>query len=189
MLAVQIVLPTFALTDLRAKLHAVIDGTGGEAQTPVERQLYYRKITAILLQAVASAAYGFWEYLEHEEAQLGFDEWVQEVEAAMAFVDEENVAGVDEVDESARFEVDQQFVAVSMMFLIRGGIADLRDWSPEDDDVWTREAFTSLLGIVERLNPEGVFADAFYVVPGNEEDGLTEWDLAEEGWEHLEMLH
>lgn len=188
MLAVQLVIPVFALPDLRAKLHRVIEGTSGAEQTPAERSLYYRKVTAILRQALPMSTYGFWEYLEHEEAEIGFREWVTEIEAAMAFVDEETVDGVDEVAEGARFDVDQELVAVSMIFHLRGALETLRDWSPEDDDSWTREAFATLLGEIERFDATGVLADAFYVVPGNDDDGLTEWDLAEEGWEHLEML-
>lgn len=188
MLAVQLVVPVYALPDLRAKLHRVIDGTGGAMQTPQERSLYYRKVTAILRQALPMANYGFWEYLEHEEAAVGFQEWVTEIEAAMAFVDEETVDGVDEVGEGERFDVDQELVAVSMIFHVRGPIEAVRGWRAQDDDSWTREAYGTLFGEIERFDGHGVLADAFYLVPGNDDDGLTEWDLAEEGWEHLEMM-
>ena len=67
MLAVQVVVPVYALTDFRAKLHNVIEGTHHEVHGPDEKRVYYRKIVTVLEQALAHFEGGRQQALVHVE--------------------------------------------------------------------------------------------------------------------------
>jgi hypothetical protein len=57
-----------------------------------------------------------------------------------------------------------------------------------DDAAFLKETFVSLVQGLTMLDPNAIQADAAYVVPGNEADGLSEDDLLSPGWEYLRML-
>ena len=57
-----------------------------------------------------------------------------------------------------------------------------------EDDYYLKETFIALIKGLTRIDPRLIQADAAYVVPGNEEDGLSEDDLYGPGWEHLHVL-
>ena len=185
LVALQVVVQEFAVPDLRAKLHAVIDGPDSLA-SPDEKRLFYRKIAAILGRTVPFLEYGYWEYTTRaKDAREGFEQWVSEIEAGMATVDEETVS---DADEAERIDVEKRYIAVSMIFLVTHPVHALEEMDAEDDASWTRDAFKRLLEETTRLDFNTMLADAVFLVPGSDEDGLTDFDLADEGWGHLEYL-
>lgn len=185
LVALQVVVQEFAVTDLRAKLHAVIDGADA-VSTPDQKRLFYRKITAILGQTVPFLEYGYWEYTtKAKEAREGFSQWVAEIESGMATLAEETV---DAAEDAERLDVEKRYVAVSLIFLITHPVTALEELDANDDESWTRDAFKRLLEETTRLDFETMLADAVFLVPGSDQDGLTDFDLADEGWEHLEYL-
>ncbi|MFT4703636.1 MAG: hypothetical protein ACI81R_001328 [Bradymonadia bacterium] len=186
MLAVQVVVPVYALTDFRAKLHNVIEGTHHEVHGPDEKRVYYRKIVAVLEQALAHYEYGYWEYLEDDAAADGFHEWVTEIENELA-LDEEGTG--DEADDTFRLDADKRFIAVTVILLVHGPMPNVAELDPEDEDNWTRHAMAERLRDLNRVDFAGLLADAVYLVPGNDQDGFSDMDLADEGWAHLVMLH
>jgi len=55
--------------------------------------------------------------------------------------------------------------------------------------VWlTRQTFARLISIFPRLNFSSVQADAVYLVPGSDRDGLSAEDLVSEDYHHLQPL-
>jgi len=38
------------------------------------------------------------------------------------------------------------------------------------------------------INPEAIMADGVFIIPGNNEDGLSETDLLTGGWSYLRVL-
>ncbi|HEY0715402.1 MAG TPA: hypothetical protein VGF45_22160, partial [Polyangia bacterium] len=102
---------------------------------------------------------------------------------------EEMGAGADEVN---RLSADKSYVIVTMLFLVeRGSNSDLtlgeRCDLPEND-YFTRQTFAQLIASVPMLNFANVQADAVYLVPGNDRDGLSDEDLHGGGYEYLKPL-
>jgi hypothetical protein len=57
-----------------------------------------------------------------------------------------------------------------------------------ESDWFTRQTFAHLIATIPMLNFANVQADAVYIVPGNDTDGLSDDDLHGEGYEYLKPL-
>ena len=57
-----------------------------------------------------------------------------------------------------------------------------------EDAAFLKDTFTALVQGLTTIDPRTIQADATYVVPGNEDDGLSEEDLLDPGWNHLRIL-
>ncbi len=186
--ALQVVVHEYALPGLRSQLHTLIDDPyrrPGE-ETAEQRRTFYKRIVGLLSQCEPFFEYGFWEYVTDREAAVaGFDEWVHDIDAAIATEDTE--IG-DEVDDARRISADKRYVALTLLFLMGHANPVASEYDPEDDEAWTRAAFYELLQSVNRIDFELLHSDAIYLVPGSDEDGLDELDLADESWSHLEVL-
>jgi hypothetical protein len=83
-------------------------------------------------------------------------------------------------------------VLVTVLFLLeRGSNSDLtlgeRCDLPEAD-YFTRATFAQLVATIPALNFANVQADAVYLSPGNDRDGLSDDDLRGPGYEYLRPL-
>jgi hypothetical protein len=108
---------------------------------------------------------------------------VSEIEASIATEDEELGATVDGMN---RMEVKRQYVVVTVLFLLDSAYAPAE--VENEDDFFKRPTFHNLVANLSAINPHSIRADATYVVPGNPEDGLSDDDLATEGWAYLRPL-
>jgi hypothetical protein len=57
-----------------------------------------------------------------------------------------------------------------------------------ESDYFTRGTFAQLIAAIPTLNFANVQADAVYLSPGNDTDGLSDDDLRGEGYEYLKPL-
>lgn len=188
MLAVQIVMHEYALPGLRQQLYTLVEDpySGAQEQTPETRKAFYKRIVGLISQCEPFFEYGLWEYVDDKEAAIdGFHEWVTEIEAELATEDTETG---EEVDDMHRLSAEKTYVAVTFVFLLGHAVPLAEELDPEDGDSWTRQTFYHLINTFATFDYERLQADAVYIVPGTDEDGLSEMDLIDEGWSHLEIL-
>jgi len=184
--AVQIVIHADGIDDLRKKLHQMIDGPAEES--PAEKRRYYKGLTSLLKEAEPFYEYASWSYQDDERYALDeFHEWVTEIEANMAT---EPMETGDDVDGMTRLDKDKRYIVVSLIFLLGRPHPWHDELDDEDENSYNRPRIGELVDSINLLDFEhGVDADANYLVPGSDQDGFSWSDLADEGWEHLRILH
>ncbi len=171
---------------LRQKLHDVIE-SGTSIETPAEKNAYYKRIASILLEDVPFLEYGFWDLItKRGEAESEFNRWVTEIQATMATEEEE--LGED-IDEMYRLSADKTYVVVTLLFLLENTerldpFFD-RVNEVEEDAYFTKAGFTDLFQSLPYLDFDFAHGDASFIMPGNEQDGISWEDLKGEGWEYL----
>ena len=169
---------------MRARFAKVIDESRGD-ESASDKRRFIKRFVALLEESELFWAHGFWEYYDQaEEAMEEFNTWVDEVENSLATEEEELD---DEVDDIRRTSNRKDYVVVTLAFLLDEAY-EAAEAVESDDDAYLKETFTSLVQGLARIDPRTIQADAAYVVPGNEEDGLSEDDLYGPGWEYLRML-
>jgi hypothetical protein len=185
---VQVAVKAFFKDNLRARLHEVV--ARGEAEQSLhEKRSYWKSIAAVLNEAMPVFEYGHWDLIRGDNAEEEFETWCSEIEGSIATESEEMGAAPDEVN---RLSAEQSYVLVTCIFLLeRDSNSDLmlgeRCDLPESE--WsTRATFAHLIASIPMLNFANVQADAVYLAPGNDTDGLSQDDLTGEGYEYLKPL-
>lgn len=185
---VQVAVKAFFKDDFRTRLHEAIAG-GAVEQSINDKREFWKRVTAVLNDAMPVFEYGHWDLIRGGNAESEFETWCSEIEGAAATVKEEMGTAV---DETTRSSSDKTYVLVTVLFLLEQG-------SPSDEtlgercdlpeNTWfTRATFARLIASIPLLNFVDVQADAAYVVPGNDTDGFSEDDLRGEGYEYLKPL-
>jgi len=180
---VQVAFKNFHRDPLRAKLHDLIAREGGTRQSIADKQRFWKKFVGLLSEAMPVFEYGDWELIRGGRSEGEFNEWAQEIEASLA-TEPEEVAP--QRDEASRLAVSAPYILVTMMVLVdKGSNADetVGEWCDIPEPVWlTRQTFGRLISIFPRLNFANVQADAVYLVPGHDRDGLSAEDLVSEDY-------
>lgn len=181
----QIAIKCFGEDMLRAKFARVLEESHESGEGLQEKRRFIRRFVALLEESELFWTYGHWDYNDRaDEAAEEFRAWVDEIEGALATEEEE----IDEeIDNIRRTSSRKDFVVATLVFLLDEPYTPAEAIAREDD-YYLKETFLSLVRGLSRLDPRVIQADAAYVVPGNEEDGVSEDDLYGPGWEHLHML-
>ncbi len=183
--ALQLALEVGAGSDLRDRLHGVIDAPVTGAETPADKRRFYKRLTSIVHEAEPYYELGFFQYeTDAEAAREAFGTWVREIEASVATEDDE--VGED-VDGYHRLSSESTYVVVSMLFLMHAK-HPLHGAETDEDELYSRPGMGKLVDSVNRLDFEALEADAAFVIPGSAQDGLSHMDLMDEGWGYLKML-
>ena len=181
----QIAIKCFGEDTLRSRFARVLEESRTGAEDPGEKRRFIKRFTALLEESELFWAYGYWDYYDNaHEASEEFDTWVSEIEGSLATVEEELD---DEIDNLRRTSNRKDYVVVTLAFLLDEAYGPAEEVESEDD-AYLKETFASLVQGLTRIDPGTIQADAAYVVPGNEDDGLSEDDLYGPGWEYLRML-
>lgn len=184
--AVQVVINAYGEEGLREKLHELIDEAHDIDETPIEKKRFYKRLSSVLLGAEPYFEHASFEYEDHEKyADESFTEWVSELEANIA-TEEEEVG--DEVDGYHRLSSENRYVVFTMVFLLTAPHPFADKYDGENEDDYTRRNLGELIDSVNYLDFEDVESDAVFLMPGNNRDGFSWADLADEGWEHLKMV-
>jgi hypothetical protein len=184
----QVVLKTYPGDEIRSRLHRLIADAPADASITDKRALY-KNVSAVLNEAMPSFERGFWDLIRGRDAERQFDTWCSEIEGSIATESEEIAAATDEVH---RISNEKQFVIVSLLFLLEEGSSSdetigTRADLPESQ-YFTRQTFGDLLSAIPAMSFASVKADAVYLIPGTDQDGLSSLDLADEGYSYLKLL-
>ncbi len=181
----QMAIKCFGEDTLRAKFARVLEESHQSGEGLQEKRRFIKRFVALIEESELFWTYGYWDYYDRaDEATEEFRTWVDEIESALATEEEE----IDEeIDDIQRTSNRKDFVVVTLIFLLDEPYAPAEAITREDDH-YLKETFVSLVNGLSRIDPRLIQADAAYVVPGNEEDGLSDDDLFGPGWEHLQML-
>jgi hypothetical protein len=185
---VQIAIKAFHKDPLRRQLHAAIAESQGE-QTLNQKRQFWKRVCALLNEAMPVFEYGFWDLIRGGKAEAEFETWCSEIEGGIATEKEELGAAADEVN---RLSADKTYVLVTLLFLVEAGSNSdqtLGERCDLPESEWhTRATLARLVATPPLLNFANVQADAVYLSPGNEEDGLSSDDLLGGGYEYLKPL-
>jgi len=187
---IQVAFKNFHRDPLRRTLHELIAGSGGDArQSPLEKQGFWKRFSARITEAMPVFEYGDWDLIRGGNAEETFNQWVSEIEGSLATEPEEVGAAA---DEAVHLGSAPSYVLATMMALVdKGSNADetLGEWCDIPESQWlTRQTFARLVSVFPRLNFAYVQADAVYLVPGNDKDGLSAEDLVSADYHHLQPL-
>ncbi len=181
----QIAIKCFGEDTLRARFARVLEEARIADEDVHEKRRFIRRFVALLEESELFWAYGYWEYVdEAEEAKEEFNTWIDEIESLLATEEEDMGEAIDEIQ---RISNRKDYVVVTLAFLLDEPYKPATEVASEDD-AYLKETFVALVQGLGRIDPRTVQADAAYVVPGNEEDGLSEDDLYGPGWEYLRIL-
>ncbi len=185
---VQIAVKAVFRDPLRQQLARVI-GESEAQQTLFEKRAFWKRLCAVLNQAMPMFEMAYWDLVRGDKAQPEFETWCSEIEGALATEAEELGSAADEVN---RLSANKDYVLVTLAVLVeRGSNSDLtlgeRCDLPESD-YFTRQTLARLVGTFPLLNFINVQADAVYLMPGSEDDGFSQEDLFGGGYEYLKPL-
>jgi hypothetical protein len=185
---IQVAIKAFFKDDFRARLHQAINASNDNMSLQDKRQ-FWKRISSLLNEAMPVFEYGYWDLIRTDAAEGEFETWCSEIEGAVATIPEEMGAAPDEVNRSS---AERSYVLATVLFLVeRGSNSDLtlgeRCDLPESD-YFTRATFAQLIAAIPALNFANVQADAVYLSPGNDSDGLSDDDLRGPGYEYLKPL-
>jgi hypothetical protein len=186
---IQVAFKNFHRDPLRQRLHQVIAADSGSRQSYAQKQQFWKRFTALLVEAMPVFEYGDWELIRGGAAEATFNEWSTEIEGSLATLPEEVGTAADEV---TRLASTASYVLVTMMVLVdKDSNSDetLGQWCDIPEPAWlTRQTFARLISIFPRLNFGFVQSDAVYLVPGSDRDGLSAEDLVSDDYHHLQPL-
>jgi hypothetical protein len=184
---IQVVVRNFVSDPLRRQLHELIAQSGSE-QSLTDKRTFWKRVTAVLNEAVPAFELGYWDLIS-ENGEDEFESWSSEIEGSLATEAEELGTAPDEVN---RISAEKRYVVVTLLFLVEGGTNADRTLAERCDipesEWFTRLTFGKLIATIPLLNFANVIADAVYMSPGSEEDGLSMEDLHGGGYEYLKML-
>jgi hypothetical protein len=185
---VQVVVTAFHNDLLRRRLHDAIAG-GPERQSLQDKRAFWKSVTAVLNEAMPVFEMGYWDLIRGGKAEAEFETWTSEIEGSLA-TEQDEMGGA--ADESIRLSADKKHVLCTMIVLLaEGSNSDLTLGERCDlpkDVWWTRQTFARLIASFPLLNFANVEADAVYLVPGSDRDGLSMEDLHGGGYEYLHPL-
>ena len=181
----QIAIKSFGEDTVRAGFARVLEDSRSDSGNVDEKRRLIRRFAALLEESELFWTYGYWEYMDQaESAREEFDTWRDEIEGSIATEDEELD---EEVDDLRRTSSRKDYVVVTLAFLLDGPYR-AAEAVESDDAAFLKDTFSALVQGLTAIDPRTIQADATYVVPGNEDDGLSEDDLLDPGWNHLRIL-
>lgn len=156
---------------------------------------FYNTIADALRENFFAAEYGFWDMEEGDRAIETFGEWVDEISEAidadpdeMAEVPE---SGFEEPDID-RISCEKNYIAVTALFLLERSSSNTKLYqmlaSLGEESATDKYSFERLLDVFALIDFAHVAGDAVFVLPGNDEDGLSWEDIHGEGWEYLKPI-
>jgi hypothetical protein len=185
---IQVVVKNFVSDALRPQLHEVIARSEAE-QSLTEKRAFWKRVAAVLNEAVPAFELGFWDLIRGSGAEEEFESWSSEIEGSLATEKEEMGTAPDEI---SRISAEKRYIIVTLIFLVEGDSNSDETLAQRCDvpesEVWTRLTFGRLIATIPLLNFANVEADAVYLAPGSEEDGFSMEDLHGGGYEYLKML-
>ena len=180
----QILIHAFGEDMLRARLAEVISDPDGALENTEAKRRYIKRVVGLLLDQEAYWSQAFWDYKSgRAEAEAEFESWAAELSANTATESEEMDGAV---DGAYRLSNKKDYVAVTIILNLSEPFppAEIND----ETLYWQSGTIGKLVRGLLLINPEAIMADGVLIIPGNNEDGLSEADLLTGGWSYLRVL-
>jgi hypothetical protein len=185
---VQVAINEAAKDGLRAELHNRMTVNKSEV-TPEEKKAYYRNISSVILENMFAAEYGFWDYYENDDAIDEFDSWQNDLESGTAL---ENSELGDENDAELRADSSKDYIVVTIAVLADESSRNQAFYdqiaSIKEDEYFDRASFVKIIDALRLLDFNRVERDMVFLIPGNDQDGLSWFDIHSEGWNYLKPI-
>src|SRR5207244_12624372 len=97
---IQVVVTNFITDPLRPQLHEIIARSASE-QSLAEKRAFWKRVAAVLNEAVPAFEMGYWDLIRGEGADEEFESWSSEIEGSLATEKEELGTAADEVRRSS----------------------------------------------------------------------------------------
>lgn len=168
----------------RAELGALVRASPERVEL-AEKRLLYQRVRGLLQGARPRIERGYWDYIpDPARAEAEFEKWCSELEQ---LANDPRPAAAD------AYRAGSAGAALFTMafLLVKGQAADevaAERCDVAEPDFFKRSVFEALVALPPQFNFATVRADAIYVVPGDDDDGLTPVELADEGWSYLRPL-
>ena len=152
-----------------------------------KKNRYYQGFARAVLPWVPHFKRGVWDYVE--DSANAMNEWSGWTNGTL----EDATDAAETADPRAAFRGGPQSMFFTLCFLLqKGGVADQiiceRCRIPEHQ-MWTRQAFGTLVATPPQFHFPSVKGDAIFVRPGATiERGVTEIELGEERYKYLRVL-
>jgi len=159
-------------------------------ETEEQKHSFYKNVIALLLENYAFWEYGYWDFIPKADAAVEeFESWVTEIDAATAT---EGAELGEEIDGVFRMSRDKYYVVITLAFLqssslFTNNLQLLLEELPEDV-YYAKDTFLQLCQRMNTIDFSYVERDAFFLVPGNDDDGFSWEDLHGGGWEYLHPI-
>lgn len=150
----------------------------------VEKRGSYQRIRTLLHDARERFTRGYWDYIsDPSKGEAEWETWCSELE---------KLAGEPRPKQDGYRSGAGGSVLFTMAFLlVKGAAADTvaaERCDVQEQDFLRRGVFDALVATIPMFNFATVKGDAVYIVPGDDDDGFTDVDLADEGWSYLRPL-
>ena len=186
---VQTVIGVHTKDKLRQELHKILNNRI-EEELPKDKKAFYKAVSSILIECFNAVEYAYWDYiLKPIEAEEQFHGWINEIEANIAI---EEYEMSEKTNEMRKLSNDKSYISVTMVFLLEGSeqlkqFVDIIESIPEDK-IFSRNSTKKIIEAINYIDFEYSRGDACFLMPGNEEDGLSWEDIHSEGWEYLKSI-
>jgi hypothetical protein len=177
----------------RRKIRSMISGRT-ETDSARTKAGFYAKLAEELRLNFFAAEYGFWGLDDSKSSADTFDSWVEEISESISIDQaemshQENELGEPDID---RISCEKNYIAITVLFLIERSEQNEQFYkrisSIDEDESYDKYTFERILDLFSMLDFGYVASDAVFVVPGNDEDGLSWEDIHGEGWQYLKPI-
>src|SRR5207245_7545655 len=114
---IQVVVTNFITDPLRPQLHEVIARSASE-QSLAEKRAFWKRVAAVLNEAVPAFEMGYWDLIRGEGADEEFESWSSEIEGSLATEKEELGTAADEV---SRISAAVRYGVVTLVLVADAG--------------------------------------------------------------------
>lgn len=183
-LAIEICAPLLANSLLRRALHSVVNGPPAMGLYDKKRQ--YGGAAEILIQNLGVIEKGCWDYFDNDErAKKDFDMWSKGMTT-------EEGARTEPSGMPDPYRGGPRYLTFTMAFLIEqnshtdsmlAAVCNIRD-----DRLWYRDTFARVLRGVQEMSFASVESDVIYLIPRDDDWGLTVEDLRQPKFHYLRQL-
>ncbi len=185
-LAIELCLRLDAVPAVHARLRELLRSHPAEASFETKWR-FHTRCAQLLAENLGAAERGCWDYFDnHERAVRDFDMWVKGMTTR-----EGSRRAPSGPAESYRGSSARYFTFTMAYLLLQGAPCDLQvrqQCHIPDGALWTRNSLHRVLHATRFLNFASVRGDVAYLLPRDDDWGLTTEDLAEEKFAYLRTL-
>lgn len=187
--AIEVALPFDAQSHTRNELRRLIL-EHPEQTSYAQKAGFYGMVTDTLLREAASFERGCWDYFDDPSIAEGkYDEWCG------GMLNEEGVRQTPSIEGGRgpyRASGEVRYMTFTIAFLLVNGSNTDQTLSSfcniGQQNLWQRNVFVHLLRSIRMLNFASIRSDVVYMIPNNDDYGLTVEDLQQPKFEYLRPL-